>query len=262
MSGKTARLRSAVLASIAIAAMALAGCATSAAPGGEPTPTDGALLGGTPSATTTATASAQPSSTSSTAAAPTYPKDAKSYSLELLKAWGQKDYNRLGQLAIQSAVQQIRDSVTFGGVPNTQWTYISCGPDTSNSTICIFRNAHGDQTAIKLTNTQLGFPTAVTEAPLERTVYPGDPVSYVSELFTAQSNGNQQRVLRLSNSTVKSKMSCTFGYSASTVAIDSTYTRVILNGLGVDLGKLYEFKVLSNPGGKAGAVKEVLAKSC
>jgi hypothetical protein len=44
--------------------------------------------------------------------------------------------------------------------------------------------------------------------------------------------------------------------------IDGTYSSVRLNGLGPSLGQSYTFKVLTMPGGKAGAIKDVLDKTC
>ena len=69
-------------------------------------------------------------------------------------------------------------------------------------------------------------------------------------------------MLRLSSDAVKSKVTCTFGMQISTEAIDGTYSKVTVNGLGVDLGKKYEFKVLTSSGGKSNAVKEVLSVQC
>jgi molecular chaperone DnaK len=192
-----------------------------------------------------------------------YPKDARSYGFELLKAWAKSDYARLGQLATQSAVQQVKDSVSSGGVPNSQWISIQCTPNNaSNTTSCVFRNAHGDETVVKLSNSQLGFATAVTEAPLDRTVYPNDPRQYAENLLQAHSDGNQQRVLRLSNDSVKSRLSCTFGHQTSMTSMDGMYAKVTVSGLGVHLGKKYDFRVLVSPGGKPNAVVAVLSSVC
>ena len=196
--------------------------------------------------------------------APTYPKDAKGYVQELLKAMAQPDYARVSQLAVQSAVQQIKDSINGnGGNPNSQWPYLNCVTGTGpNQSTCVARNSHGDELTVKLNQLQLGFPTAVTEALLSRTTYPAAPTDYVNALLSAYEEGNQQRMVRLSNDTVKSKITCTFGKQTGSTPIDGTYSKVTVNGLGVDLGKMYEFKVLTNPGGKANAVKEVLSKQC
>jgi hypothetical protein len=105
--------------------------------------------------------------------------------------------------------QQVRDEVTSGGAPNSQWSVYSCSSVQGDGTVgCTLRNAHGDDIRVTMRNTQLGFPTAVTMTLLERTEYPSDAASYVDALLSAKANDNKQRVLRLSNSTVLSKLTC------------------------------------------------------
>jgi hypothetical protein len=69
-------------------------------------------------------------------------------------------------------------------------------------------------------------------------------------------------MVRLSSDAVKSKIACDFGKQISVTPIDATYVKVTVNGIGVDIAKLYEFKVLTAPGGKANAIKDVLNKQC
>lgn len=267
MAGRyTWRRRAVTTIAVAVTALGMAACGGDDEPGGA-TPSGTSQLGDAPPASADPTGSPGPAAPTAAPTnggnnGPVYPKGAKAYAQELLKAWAGPDYTRLGQLAIQSAVQQIRDSVDFGGKPNGQWTHIACGPSGAGFTRCVFRNAHGDEVRITMNDAQLGFPTAITEVPLERTEYPASPTTYVGNLLTAYRDGNQQRVLRLSNSTVKSQLTCAFNGSTGVEMIDGTYSKVTLTGLGVDLGKEYQFKVLTLPEGKAGAVKEVLSKAC
>jgi hypothetical protein len=250
-------------------ALVLSGCGSGGdkdTPASTPSAGGDSAIGGAPAT------SAPPASAGATSAgggnggsnsAPSYPKDAKAYVQELVKAMAKPDYPRISQLAVQSAVQQVRDSITTGGNIDTQWPYIQCTANTGpGQTTCVARNSHGDELTVKLNQLQLGFPTAVTETPLERTTYPKTPDQYVDTLLTAYEHGNQQRMLRLSGDAVVSKIKCSFGRQTTVSMIDATYSKVTVSGLGVDLGKSYEFKVLTASGGKANAVKEATKAQC
>ena len=227
---------------------------------GSAPPTESPVSEPEPVVTTTTTTSRPSGGTTS----PTYPKDARGYAQELMRAWGRLDYGRLNQLATQAAVQQIRDTVNARGNPDARWSAISCSPhEQTGFTACLFRNAHGDEALIVLRDTQIGFPTAVEEARLDRTEYPGDPASYVSNLLSAHASGNQQRVLRLSNSAVRDGLTCVISATQTTTdPVDGTHTKVTVSGLGADLGKSYAFRVLSQPAGKPNAVNAILEKTC
>jgi hypothetical protein len=199
---------------------------------------------------------------------PTYPSDAKSYGLAFLQAMGQHDSSRLTVLAVQSVVGQVADN--YYNV-NTQWTNRSCGQDPNDPAnptkiACVYDNANGDEITLGLNKTQLGAPTAVLTASLEKTTYPTDPTSYVQGLFSAYQSGNINRVVRLSNSTVKGKLACMLSEGTTTdvpTAIDATYTSLTIRGATASTGGYYyTFKVLTSPGGKAGAVKDITAKAC
>jgi hypothetical protein len=254
--------RAASVAIAAATAVTLAACGQGGDNNPGPTPTGDSQIGGAPptSGPPGGTPGPTPGSTQGNNG-PVYPSGARSYGQEVLRAWNRKDYNRLGQLGNDALVQQIKDSVNFNGLPNPQWTYIRCGPSEQapGFTTCVFRNAHGDETAIKVENAKLGKPKAATEAMLERTTYPEQPDSYAQQLLTAHGNGNVQRVRRLSNGTVAGKLTCAFAGTVNfTMPVDDTYSKVSLVGSGSDLGKSYEFTVLKAPGGKANAVKDVV----
>jgi hypothetical protein len=257
---RTLSRRSAV-AAVAIVALGLTACGKND-PGavGSGPPSGDQQIGGAPPASTTPTPAATPTRGGGKQT-PLYPRDARSYGQEFLRAWNTRNFTRLGQLGDTGAVQQVRDSIDNNGLPNTQWTHIRCGPTEQmpTNTTCVFRNAHGDETALEMINMKLGAQNAVTKAPLDRTRYPDDPVGYVSALLGAHTAGNTQRVLRLSNSVVRRNLTCTLsgGSTSRLELIDSMYSRVIVSGEGPELGKSYMFKVFAQPGGKPNAVKEV-----
>lgn len=129
--------------------------------------------------------------------APTYPKSAKDYAQALLQAFGKNDKTRLGQLASQGAVLQLQSQT--GLDPN--WTvHVSCGPDGSGYTQCVFRNGHGDVASVRLDNAKLGSPMAGTEALIDRTTYSTDAGQYASTFALAWKEGNTERMRRLSSS--------------------------------------------------------------
>lgn len=137
-----------------------------------------------------------------------YPSDAKAYAQAALKAWMAKDYTRLGQLAQSAAVQQVKDSVTYGGLPANSWHFINC-EGAAGSSYCTFINDDGDVTHIRVINQVLGAPMAVQEIPLERTEYPKGASSYVGAFLSAWQNGNKYRMLAYASSGVVSHFSGT-----------------------------------------------------
>ncbi len=255
------RQRIAAAAAVAVAALALAACAKDGQTDGA-NPTGDSQLGGAPTTAPTGGPSASPPGGGG-GGGTTYPKDAKAYALEVLKAWAKPDYNRLSQLAVQAAVQQVKDSITFGGKPNAQWTNVNCRPAKATGfTSCLFRNAHGDEATIKLINTQLGFTAAVTEAQLNRTEYNNDPGSYVAAFMYAWQQGNTQRMARLSNTSIKNffagEGTPIAAYGQSTPAyIGGGYSKVEINGLSGDSGRYYTFSVLTDTNGKPNAINRV-----
>jgi len=218
----------------------------------------GAPSGGATTPNTVITTAPPPSPTG--AGSPTYPNDARSYANEILKAWGAKNYTRLEALGDLALVTQIKDSVTTGGVPNTQWTYIRCSTSVNaGRTDCTFRNAHGDESVVTLIDAMLGKQDAGIAASLDRTTYDGTPEGYVSDFIGAWAAGNEQRMARLSSSTIKNKF---FGHgnaissqTMNTTPNDATTVIVHVAGIGGDLGRSADFTVLMSPGGKANAIK-------
>jgi hypothetical protein len=232
------------------AAVSLAGCS-------KGTPSSQA-----PSVTTTVDSSESPSTTPVTAsptasltkgggsAGPTFPTTAKAYAQALLTAWANKNAGRLDQLAVQSAVQQIKDN----GYPNAQWTYIDCDA-SGETTACIFRNAHGDEVLVTMTNTQIGHPTAVTEALLTKTTYPTDAAGYVGAFIDAWQHGNLQRMTRLANSTVTDAVRSKTPPNGYTSSFDGSTVRI--EQLPAGAGPSYVFTIVSGNLGKAHAIGAV-----
>ena len=181
-----------------------------------------------------------------------------------MKAWSAKDYTRVGQLGIQSMVQQVKDNVNANGAPNSQWTMYSCSSvQNDNTQGCTIRNAHGDDARVTLNAGQLGAPVAVTSAVLDRTIYPSNPGNYVDEVLgpktTTTSSGWPAR--QLDNLLEAHLLHLRQDISAAPTS-DPNYVKVTVQGLGVDIGKELTFKVLTNPGGKANAVKDTLVVAC
>jgi hypothetical protein len=216
---------------------------TAAGPTGE----DG--IGGAPSGS--------PTAGHTPPAGPTYPTGARAYAQALLRAWARKDYARLAQLASADAVQQIKDSAQTGGLPNANWHHVGCN-GTAGSTYCTFRNDNGDETVIRLLNTGLGHASAVTEAPLDRTVFAADAVTYVANLLTAWQHGNAARMKAYTTIAAYGALpdAPPSAYSpCSTSAAGSTYVRI--QGLSDSSGFNETLRVQDSRLGHPHAIVEV-----
>jgi hypothetical protein len=246
MSNTIWRRRIAVAGAVALTALVVGGCAKKNQAGTNPPSAGVGQIGASPTAAGTATggAGATTAPPPASPAGPSYPTDPRGYAQALLRAWANKDYTRLGQLAAPSAVQQIKDSINFTGLPNSNWHYIRC-EGAAGSQYCTFRNDNGDETVIRLISSQIGHPMAVTEAPLERTQFPTTAGAYIGAFMDAWQKGNQQRMLAYSTQTV-------LGYATSNQVISSFNlgcdgaagsTYVSVYGLGTDLGRSYAFQV-------------------
>jgi hypothetical protein len=197
---------------------------------------------------------------------PTYPSDAKSYGFAFLQALAQGDQNRLKSLAVNGAVAQVTDG--FYNNLNSHWAYQSCGPDgnyptDTTKTNCVYINDNGDVITVEINKSQLGGAAAVMSALLDKTTYPSDPGQYTTEMLTAFENGNINRVLRLSNSGVRSSLTCKLESHTTSTQPDPTDTTTV--DVKVDdgnAGHQYTFQVLAQPGNKANAIKKFISKQC
>jgi hypothetical protein len=231
------------VAAVAIAALAVAACGKTDGTGGTPDPTStgDSSIGGV---SASADPSGDPDSTTTTGATgPVYPKDARSYGLELLKAFSRKDNARLVQLASASTVAGIKDSLNAMGAPNGTWTYYKCvGAEgaPAERTTCTYFNATGDQSDVTMINAQLGAPVAVYAEVLDRTQIPKDASFYVQTFVSAWGNSNYQRMAYLSNNTVANYFKGR--PKITSVNIDPQMSEgskiyIRISGTGSDLGK-------------------------
>jgi len=234
------------------AAVSLAGCGNQTPSGQAPSVTTTLGSSESPTATpaTSASASPTPGKTGGGSTVVTYPTTAKGYAQALLTAWANKNSSRIDQLAIQSAVQQIKDN----GYPNSQWTYINCDA-SGETTSCIFRNAHGDEVLLTLTTTQIGHPTAVTQALLSRTSYPSNASDYVGAFIQAWRMGNLQRMTRLANSTVTTALKGQTAPSGYTAYVSGT--KVTAEATPAGSGPSYVFTFIPDNLAKAHALSAV-----
>jgi len=254
-------MRATVIVATVVCGLAISGCASK-----DKQPS------ATPSFDTSVTSSAAPGSASEPApspgssqgssggggggpATPTYPKNAKDYAQALLLAFGKNDKTRVGQLAAQAAVLQLASHT--GLDPN--WTvHVSCQADGGSHTRCVFRNAHGDEASVRVANAQLGAPTAVVEALIDRTTYPASASSYASTFALAWQNGNTERMRRLSSSSVVSFFSGktpASGYQASTTP-NGDFTFVSMSGLPAGSFS-FKLRIANASLGKANAIVAV-----
>ncbi|NUO61054.1 MAG: hypothetical protein HOV71_06200 [Hamadaea sp.] len=235
-----------------LAALALAGCSGSTPSSQAPSVTTTVGPSDSPSASPTTSAAASPTPGSSKTGGSTFtiPTTAKGYAQALLAAWGNKNSSRLDLLANQATVQQIKDN----GYPNADWTYIDCTASGETSE-CVFRNAHGDEVLISLVNTQLGHPTAATQALLSRTTYPSDAGAYVGAFLSAWQGGNQQRMARLGSSSVTSALKGKTVPSGYTTSVSGSTVRI--EQLPAGAGPTFVFTIVSGNLGKAHAISAV-----
>jgi len=132
-----------------------------------------------------------------TTQAPLYPSDAKSYGLEILKAWGNKDYTRFCTLADAHSVDQAKSY----GDRNTSWTYVFCQVNGANND-CKYYNANGDIVQIWLTTAKLGSPGAGNLFYMEYGGLPNNVGDYVGRFVSAWTNGDYAAMVLLSNPSV------------------------------------------------------------
>lgn len=223
-------------------------------------PTFGTVLTATPTADPSADTSGapgassapKPSSTGGGQQAPSYPSAAKDYGIATLTAWAGGNKSRLNQLAAQPAVMQLASHQ----VGSNQWTTVNCSVPTSGYTLCKYRNGHGDEVEVTMQDSQLGHPTATTDARIDKTTYSSSATSYVSTFMNAWSDGNTQRMTRLSSSSVVSSLAGkkppSSGSTTSATQNGSTWT-VIASGLPVGEPS-YAFTLTGSKLGAASAI--------
>jgi hypothetical protein len=193
-----------------VAVVALATCLfalTACGSGGNnPTPPNNAdptgqgQLGDEPGASAGATTPAATSTTTTGGGgnqAPSFPNDAKSYGLEILKAIGNKDNARLAALADLNTVnyaQQYQNK-------NAQWTNTDCSNSTP-TTSCNYYNQTGDIASVGMTVAKLGKAGAGVSVYVEGGSYPKDASGYVLAFGSSWESGSYVKMVSLSNSSI------------------------------------------------------------
>jgi hypothetical protein len=236
---------------VLVCAVLVAGCGEKSEP--QATPTFATSLAPSDSASPSTAPSPSATATSGGNQGPAYPTNAKAYAQAFLAAWGAKDNARINQLANQAALLQLNG---YSGL-NNQWnTFVSCVADGGTYTVCVFRNAHGDEIKLRLSNPLLGKPAAVTEALVDKTTYPAAAGDYASSFVQAWQAGNTDRMKRYANSSVISFFNGkkpSGGYTINVSEWDSTHWKVSLSGLPVGDAS-YTMKVQKSALGKASAI--------
>jgi hypothetical protein len=206
MAAMTMGRRATMLSAAAVLALALSACGKS---GGS------SALGDAPPGSPTAVAtspntSPSPGSTTSgggggggggggtATQSPLYPKDAKSYGLEVLKAIANKDNTRLIALSSQNTANyaQIQGYSKYTG----SWTNTDCtgGPNPT----CSYYDQTGDLAQVGLDASKLGNQGAGSYVTIEGGTYATNASSYVSAFGSAWESGAYARMVSLSSNSI------------------------------------------------------------
>jgi hypothetical protein len=141
---------------------------------------------------------------------PLYPKDAKSYGLEILKAMASNDKTRVIALSSQNVYSyaQTQNYLTKNG----QWTNTDC--TSGGSPMCSYYNQTGDIAQVGLDASKLGAQSAGTSVYIEGGTFPKDPGSYVSAFLSAWSFGSYAKTVSLSSPSIADHFKATPPYSS------------------------------------------------
>jgi len=209
--------RAALLSAAAVLALALGACGKSG--GGN------SALGGAPSATTTLpNTSPSPGAVTTTTStsggggtatqSPAYPKDAKSYGLEILKAVTSNDKTRVVALSSQNVYNyaQTQNYLTKNG----QWTNTDC--TGGGSPTCSYYNQTGDIGHVGLDASKLGNQGAGTSVSIEGETFSTSVVSYVAAFGSAWQFGTYARMVSLSSIAIADHFKATQTFTAAGAA--------------------------------------------
>jgi len=205
----TRRRRAAILSTAATLALALslAACGKGA---GNPSPADSgnAALGNAPSSSASPSGGTTSGGTgtggggggtgaSTGNSGPTYPKDAKSYGLEILKALGNKDYTRMGELADANTVSYAKQYAN----KNASWTNTDCGTSGPTST-CNYYNQTGDIATVGMITATLGKERAGNSVSVEGGTYDKAAQPYVQAFGQNMEFGTYAHMVSLSSNSI------------------------------------------------------------
>ncbi|WP_157545983.1 hypothetical protein [Hamadaea tsunoensis] len=247
---------------VAVAGLVLAAGACSKQSADSQSPSVTTTVGESPSASTAASVAPSASTAASSAASKgpstlTFPTTAKAYGSALLSAYASGSSSHVEQLAVQGAVLQLKDWKNL----DTHWTYISCDTD-GGAPRCLYRNNNGDEAQLRFNESQLGHPTAVTEALINPTTYANNAADYANAFVYAWQQGNKQRMARYSSSSIASHYSGKNApngiTSTSTTEADGIVTVTLSTS---DSGPVI-LKVKSSLSGKAHAITGYCDNAC
>jgi hypothetical protein len=216
MAAMTMGRRATMLSAAAVLALALSACGKS---GGGSSAIGDAPPGSPTAAGTSPNTSPSPGSTSgggggggggTATQSPLYPKDAKSYGLEILKAIANKDNARL--IALSS--QNLANYAQMQNYPskNGQWTYTDC--TSGSGPMCSYYNQTGDIAMVGLDAGKLGGQNAGTSVNIEGGTFDKTPSSYVSAFLSAWSFGTYAKTVSLSSPAIADHFKATPPYSS------------------------------------------------
>jgi hypothetical protein len=171
---------------------------TSPSPGANATATSGGGGGGGGGATATTS--------------PAYPKDAKSYGLEVLKAIAKPDNVRLVALSSLSVATYVQGQ-SYYQTKNSQWTNTDC--TSGSSTTCSYYNQTGDIAQVGMDVAKLGGQGAATSATIESGTYAKDAPSYVYAFGGAWIYGSYARMVSLSSVSIADHFKATQTFTAA-----------------------------------------------
>jgi len=145
---------------------------------------------------------------------PLYPKDAKSYGLEILKAIAAKDNGRLVSLSSLNTANYAQTQNYAS--KNGQWTNTDC-TSGSNPT-CGYYNQTGDIAMVGLDASKLGNPGAGSYVTIEGDTFAKDASAYVGAFGSAWQSGSYARMVSLSSNAIADHFKATQTFTAAGAA--------------------------------------------
>jgi hypothetical protein len=228
MAATTMRRHAMLLSAAAVLALAIAGCGKSS--GGNSALGDAPP--GSPGSTTSSNPSPNPATQNSgggggggggggtATQSPLYPKDAKSYGLEILKAIANKDNGRLVSLSSLNTANYAQTQNYSS--KNGQWTNTDC--TSGSSPMCSYYNQTGDIAQVGMDAAKLGAQGAGTSVYIEGGTYAKDATSYVYAFGGAWISGAYAHMVSLSSNAIADHFKSTQTFTAAGAAGYTTGT--------------------------------------
>jgi hypothetical protein len=145
---------------------------------------------------------------------PLYPKDAKSYGLEILKAIANKDNNRLVSLSSQNTANyaQTQGYSKYTG----SWTNTDC--TGGGNPTCSYYDQTGDLAQVGLDASKLGNAGAGSYVTIEGDSFSKDAAAYVGAFGNAWQSGSYARMVSLSSNSIADHFKATQTFTAAGAA--------------------------------------------